>query len=100
VLFCDLVGSTKLLAGLDPDDMGGVIHAYQQCCRRVIERWDGHVATYPGDRALVYFGWPRAHEGDAERAVRAGLELVGAVGRLTAYGAPLAPVSALRPAPS
>jgi class 3 adenylate cyclase/predicted ATPase len=90
VLFCDLVGSTELLAGLDPEDMGGVIHAYQQCCRRVIRRWDGHVAKYTGDRVLVYFGWPRAHEDDVERAVRAGLELVGAVGRLTAYGAPLA----------
>jgi class 3 adenylate cyclase/predicted ATPase len=90
VLFCDLVGSTKILAGLDPEDMGGVIHAYQQCCRSVIERWDGHVAKYTGDRVLVYFGWPRALEGDAERAVSAGLELVGAVERLTTYGAPLA----------
>ena len=70
--------------------MGGAIHAYQQCCRSVIGRWDGHVARCAGGGVLVYFGWPQAHEGDAERAVRAGLELVGAVGRLTAYGVPLA----------
>jgi class 3 adenylate cyclase/predicted ATPase len=88
VLFCDLVDST--VAGLDPEDMGGVIHAYQQCCRSVFSRWDGHIVKYTGDRVLVYFGWPRADEGDAERAVRAGLELVGAVGRLTAHGVPLA----------
>ena len=90
VLFCDLVASTELLAGLDPEDIGGVIHAYQQCCRSVIQHWDGHVAKCTSDGVLGYFGWPRAHEGDAERAVRAGLELVGAVGRLTAYGKRLA----------
>ncbi len=90
ILFCDLVESTELLAGLDPEDMRGVMHAYQQCCRSVIRRWDGHVPRYTGGRVLVCFGWPRAYEGDAERAVHAGLELVGAVGRLTAYGAPLA----------
>jgi class 3 adenylate cyclase len=60
VLFCDLVGSTELLEELDPEDMGGVINAYQQCCRSVIGRWDGHVAKYRGDSMLVYFGWPRA----------------------------------------
>jgi class 3 adenylate cyclase len=90
VLFCDLVGSTELLEELDPEDMGGVINAYQQCCRSVIGRWDGHVAKYRGDSMLVYFGWPRAHDDDAERAVHAGLELVGAVRRLTAHGVPLA----------
>jgi class 3 adenylate cyclase len=90
VLSCDLVGSTELLKELDPDDMGGVIHAYQQCCRSVIGRWDGHVAKCTGDSVLVYFGWPRAHEGDAERAVHAGLELVRAVGRLRVHGVPLA----------
>ena len=89
VLLCDLVGSTELLEELDPDDLGEVIHAYQQCCRSVIGRWDGHVARCTGDSVLAYFGWPRAHEGDAERAARAGLELVGAVGRLTAHGVPL-----------
>jgi class 3 adenylate cyclase len=88
VLCCELVGSR--VARLHPEDMGGVIHAYQQCCRNVISRWDGHVPKYTNDRVLVYFGWPRAHEADAERAVRAGLELVEAVGRLRVYGVPLA----------
>ena len=90
VLFCDLVGSTEDSAGLDPEDMGGVLHAYQQCCRSVVRRWDGHVGKCTGDRVLAYFGWPRAHEDDVERAVRAGLELVGAVARLTPHEAPLA----------
>ncbi len=90
ILFCDLVGSEELLAGLDPETIRGTIHAYQQCCRSVIRRWNGHVVKYTGGRVLVCFGWPRAHEGDAERAVHAGLELAGAVGRLTAHGAPLA----------
>ena len=76
VLFCDLVGSTELSARLDPEDMGAVIRAYQDCCAEVVERWDGHVAKYMGDGVLAYFGWPQAHEDDAERAVRAGLELV------------------------
>ena len=79
VLFCDLVGSTELAARLDPEDMGGVIRAYQDCCAEVVERWDGHVAKYMGDGVLAYFGWPQAHEDDAERAVRAGLALVEAV---------------------
>ena len=90
ILVCDLAGSTAPLAGLDPEDMRGMIHPYWQCCRSVIRRWDGHVAKCTGARVLVYFGWPRAHESDAERAVHAGLELVEAVGRLTASGAPLA----------
>jgi class 3 adenylate cyclase len=82
VLFCDLVGSTELSAWLDPEDMGAVIGAYQECCAEVVKRWDGHVAKYMGDGMLAYFGWPRAHEDDAERAVRAGLELIEAVGKL------------------
>ncbi|HEX5795666.1 MAG TPA: adenylate/guanylate cyclase domain-containing protein, partial [Geminicoccaceae bacterium] len=90
VLFCDLVGSTALSARLDPEDLGAVIRAYHRCCRDVVGRWDGYVAKYIGDGVLVYFGYPGAHEGDAERAVRAGLELVEAVGGLTAHGAPLA----------
>ena len=75
VLFVDLVGSTALAARLDPEDMGRVIRAYQDCCAEVIERWGGHVAKYMGDGVLAYFGWPQAHEDEAERAVRAGLEL-------------------------
>ena len=75
VLFCDLVGSTELAARLDPEDMGQVIGAYQGGSATVVKRWGGHIARYLGDGVLAYFGWPRAHEDDAERAVRAGLEL-------------------------
>jgi predicted ATPase/class 3 adenylate cyclase len=82
VMFVDLVGSTALSAKLDPEEMGQVIRGYQHTCAEVVQRWDGNVAKYMGDGVLVYFGWPRAHEDDAERAVRAGLELVAAVGRL------------------
>jgi class 3 adenylate cyclase/predicted ATPase len=86
VLFCDLVGSTALAARLDPEDMGRVIRAYQRCCTAVVERWDGHVAKYMGDGVLAYFGWPQAHEDEAERSVRAGLELVQAVSALDVPG--------------
>jgi class 3 adenylate cyclase len=82
VLFVDLVGSTALAARLDPEDMGRVIRAYHETCTQVVERWDGHVAKYMGDGVLAYFGWPQAHEDEAERAVWAGLELVEAVGAL------------------
>ena len=73
VLFCDLVGSTALAARLDPEDLRDVMRAYQARCAEVIERFEGHVAKYLGDGVLAYFGWPQAHEDDAERAVRAGL---------------------------
>jgi class 3 adenylate cyclase len=82
VLLCDLVGSTTLSARLDPEDMSAVMRAYQESCAEVVRRWDGHLAKYMGDGVLAYFGWPQAHEDDAERAVRAGLELAAAVGRL------------------
>ena len=82
VLFCDLVGSTELATRLDPEDLGAVMGAYHRATAAVIERFDGHVARYLGDGVLAYFGWPKAHEDDAERAVRAGLGLVGAVARL------------------
>jgi class 3 adenylate cyclase len=82
VLFVDLVGSTALAARLDPEDMGRVIRAYQECCARAVERWGGHIAKYMGDGVLAYFGWPVAHEDEAERAVRAGLELAEAIGSL------------------
>ena len=78
-MFVDLVGSTALAARLDPEDMGEVMRAYQAGCTEVIGRFDGHVAKYMGDGVLAYFGWPQAHEDEAERAVRAGLELVEAV---------------------
>jgi class 3 adenylate cyclase/predicted ATPase len=90
VMFCDLVSSTALARRLDPEDMRGVIAAYQKRCSEVIRRYEGHVAKYMGDGVLAYFGYPRAHEDDAERAVRAGLELTEAVGRQTADGAKLA----------
>src|SRR6516162_2107309 len=90
VMFCDLVGSTALSARLDPEDLGAVIGAYHRCVAAVIERAGGFVAKYMGDGVLAYFGYPRADEYDAERAVRAGLALVEAVAGLdTAAGAPL-----------
>ena len=82
VLFCDLVGSTELAARLDPEDLRGIMGAYQRCAAAVVERFEGHIAKYLGDGVLAYFGWPRAHEDDAERAVRAGLQLVEDVARL------------------
>jgi class 3 adenylate cyclase len=83
VLFCDLVGSTEMAARLDPEDMSDVIRAYQEACAGVIGRFEGHVARLMGDSMLAYFGWPRGHEDDAERAVRAGLAAVEEVGRLS-----------------
>jgi class 3 adenylate cyclase len=82
VMFCDLVGSTALSARLDPEDMRGIIAAYHRCCTEVIERNGGFVAKYMGDGVLAYFGYPQAHEHDAERAVQAGLALVEAVPKL------------------
>ena len=82
VMFCDLVGSTALSARLDPEELREVIGAYQRCAAEAVRRFDGYVAKYMGDGVLVYFGFPRAHEDDAERAVRAGLDIVAAVGGL------------------
>lgn len=79
VMFSDLVGSTALSARMDPEDLREVISAYQQCVAETVCRFGGFVAKYMGDGVLVYFGYPQAHEDDAERAVRAGLELVKAV---------------------
>ena len=90
VMFCDLVGSTALSTRLDPEDMREIIGAYHRCCADLITRAGGFVARYMGDGVLAYFGYPQAHEHDAERAVRAGLALVEAVPKLkTAAGAPL-----------
>ena len=72
VMFCDLVGSTALSARLDPEDLRGIITAYHRCCSEVVEHNGGFVAKYMGDGVLAYFGYPQAHEHDAERAVRAG----------------------------
>jgi class 3 adenylate cyclase/predicted ATPase len=79
VMFSDLVGSTALSARMDPEDLRGIISAYQRCVAETVQRFGGFVAKYMGDGVLVYFGYPQAHEDDAERAVRAGLELVAAV---------------------
>src|SRR5262249_29572339 len=83
VLFCDLGDSTRLASELDPEDLREVVRAYQEACAKVIARFDGHIAQYLGDGLLVYFGYPLAHEDDAQRAVRAGLGIVEAVGQLT-----------------
>jgi class 3 adenylate cyclase/predicted ATPase len=79
VLFCDVVDSTALAARLDPEDLRELIRAYQQACAEVIQRFEGHIAQYLGDGLMVYFGYPRAHEDDAQRAIRAGLEMVEAI---------------------
>src|SRR5215469_3879507 len=78
VMFTDLVGSTALSTKLDPEDMRLVIGAYHKCAAETVARFDGFVAKYLGDGVLMYFGYPQAHEDDAERAVRAGLELIAA----------------------
>src|SRR5712691_8365489 len=85
VLFCDLVDSTVLASRLDPEDLREVVRAYQEACAKVIARFDGHIAQYLGDGLLVYFGYPLAHEDDAQRAVRAGLGIVEALGQLNAH---------------
>jgi class 3 adenylate cyclase len=87
VMFSDLVGSTALSARMDPEDLRDVISAYQKCVADTVRRFGGFVAEYMGDGVLVYFGYPQAHENDAERAVRAGLQLVAAVGDLKTHAA-------------
>jgi class 3 adenylate cyclase len=90
VMFSDLVGSTALSARMDPEDLRGIIGLYHRCCTELIERNGGFLAKYMGDGLLAYFGYPKAHEHDAERAVRGGLALVEAVPKLiTAAGGPL-----------
>jgi class 3 adenylate cyclase len=85
VMFSDLVGSTALSARMDPEDLREVISAYQKCVAETVQRFGGFIAKYMGDGVLVYFGYPQAHEDDAERTVRAGLELVAAVGQLKTH---------------
>jgi class 3 adenylate cyclase len=82
VVLCDLVGSTALSARMDPEDLREVISAYQNCVAETVRRFGGFVAKYMGDGVLSYFGYPQAHEDDAERAVRAGLEAIATVGGL------------------
>ena len=80
VMFCDLVGSTALSSRLDPEDMREVLLLYQSACANVMRTYDGYIARFLGDGILAYFGYPSAHEDDAERAVRAGLDIIAAVG--------------------
>src|SRR5262249_4715205 len=82
VLFCDLVNSTRLASQLDPEELRQVVQAYQATCAKVIARFEGHIAQYLGDGLLVYFGYPLAHEDDAQRAVRAGLGILEAMAQL------------------
>jgi class 3 adenylate cyclase/predicted ATPase len=84
-MFCDLVGSTPLAEQLDPEELREVILAYQQTCADQIRRFDGYLARYVGDGLLVYFGYPQAHEDDAQRAIRAGLGIVGALPALNTW---------------
>jgi class 3 adenylate cyclase len=84
VMFCDLVDSTKLSSQLDPEEYREVVRAYQQVCSEVITLFDGHIAQLLGDGLLVYFGYPHAHEDDAQRAVRTGLGILAAMGDLNA----------------
>src|SRR4051812_16035542 len=89
VMFCDIVGSTALAERLDPEELRDLLQRYRKTCRDVVARYDGQVAQYLGDGLLVYFGWPTAHEDDAERGVRSALEMVQAV-RAIAAASPLA----------
>ena len=84
-MFADLVGSTALSTGMDPEDLREVFAAYARCAAETVRQFGGIVARYMGDGVLVYFGYPQAHEDDAERAVRAGLELITAVAELKTH---------------
>jgi len=81
VMFCDLVGSTALSARFDPEDLREIVGAYHRCVAETVARFAGFVAKYMGDGVLIYFGYSEAHEDDAERAVRAGLAVIVAIGR-------------------
>jgi class 3 adenylate cyclase len=89
VMFCDLVGSTALSTKLDPEDLRSLVYAYHQAVKEAVAAYDGFVAKYMGDGVLAYFGYPRAHEDDAERAIRTGLRAIDAVGQLDVSGAKL-----------
>ena len=83
-MFCDLVGSTQLSEQLDPEDLREVVNAYQAVCTAVIQRYEGHIAQHLGDGLLVYFGYPRAHEDEARRAVQVGLGILAELPQLNA----------------
>ena len=82
VLFCDLVGSTAIAARLDPEEWRETVAGYHRAAAEAITRFDGHVAKYLGDGVMAYFGWPAAHDNDAERAARAGLAILDAIAKL------------------
>ena len=82
VMFCDLVGSTALSARYDPEDLSDIVRTYQDACAGIVSRYEGYIARFMGDGMLVYFGYPQAHEDDAERALRTGLEIIERVGQL------------------
>jgi class 3 adenylate cyclase len=90
VMFCDLVGSTELSQRLDPEQYRELVRGYQTVCAEIIRRYEGHIAQYLGDGPLVYFGYPTAHEDDAQRAVRAGLEIVADIPSRKGAAGPLA----------
>jgi class 3 adenylate cyclase len=82
VLFCDLVGSTEIASHLDPEQWREIVGEYHRAAAQAIERFGGHVAQYLGDGVMAYFGWPEAHDNDAERAARAGLAIFDTVSKL------------------
>ncbi len=92
-MFCDLVGSTALSEQLDPEELREVVRLYQETCTAVIQRYAGHIAQHLGDGLLVYFGYPVAHEDDAQRAVRTGLEIIASLQQrsLSVSGSPVPP---------
>ena len=96
VMFSELVGSTTLSARMDPEDFGEIVSAYHKSIAETVHRFGGFVANYMGDGVLVYFGYPQAHEDDTERAVRAALEMVGAIGDLKTDTAADAPSGSLQ----
>jgi class 3 adenylate cyclase len=95
LMFVDLVGSTAIASRLDPEDMSEVIRSYQNAVAGEIVRFEGHVAKFMGDGVLAYFGWPRAHEDEAERAVRAGLSIVDVIANLREGGVSLSSCDSL-----
>jgi len=84
-MFCDLADSTPLSEQLDPEDLHDVVRAYQRTCAEVLQCVEGHIAQYLGDGLLVYFGWPQAHDNDAQRAVQAGLSILEAMQTLNTH---------------
>jgi len=83
VLFCDLVGSTEIAAQLDPEEWRAIVADYHRAVGQAVERFGGYVAQYLGDGVMAYFGWPEAHDNDAERAARAGLAILDAIAKLS-----------------